>query len=128
MTSQYQPILVGFENAEAINTLLERVGLAPDLGAFLSEHLQIVLRQQYADLDIEFIEFVKACNCNADGVPALKSNILKLSRLSIPFDANVVVTARKQRYKLRLDVIINATLAGESYNVSSDVKIRGQTF
>lgn len=128
MTSPRQIAVVGFEKADAMNLLLERLGLVPDLGAFLSEHLLGVLRQQYSDLEIESIEFIGSGNCTAEGMETSSPNVVFVRTLSLPFNINTVVAARMERYSLDLNVILNATLTGNNYDIKSDVRVQGQTF
>ncbi len=128
MTSPRQIAVVGFEKADAINLLLERLGLVADLGAFLSEHLLGVLRQQYSDLEIESIEFIESGNCTADGMETTIPHVVCVRTLSLPFNIKTVVTARMERYSLNLTVILNATLTGNKHDIKSDVRVQGQTF
>jgi hypothetical protein len=128
MTNPRRPAVLGFEKADAISTLLGRMGLVSDLGAFLSGHLLAVLRHQYSDLEIESIEFMGSGNCSVDGVETTNPYIVHVQTLSLPFNVNTVVTARKERYSLNLHVVLNAKLTGSNYDIKSDVMVQGQTF
>lgn len=127
MAGKRPPTLVGFENVDAVNSLMEQVGLTADLGAFLSDHLLDVLRQQYSDLNIESVEFMRAGNCNADGV-SWNPGTVKLNSLSLPIDVKLVVTAANERYSLQVHVVVNAKLQGDKYEFQSDVMVKDQTF
>lgn len=47
--------LINFDNVDAINELLERIGITAELGVFLREHLTQVLRQQHPDVVIQSV-------------------------------------------------------------------------
>jgi hypothetical protein len=125
---QLQPSLIGFEKADSANALLAQIGLGPDLGSILANHLSLVLRQQYSDLQIESIEFVSVGSCGAGGMPTANPETIGITTLSLPVHTEIVVVASKERYKLSLEVIINGTLEGDKYNVKSDVIVKAQMF
>lgn len=128
MTNAHRPALLGFEKVGSVSALLADMGLAVDLGAFLSEHLLEVLRRQHGQLNIESIKFVGAGNCNAGGKQPETPNIVHLHSISVPCDVDAIVIVGKERYSLNLQVVLNCNFAQHGSAFTSDVLVKNQTF
>jgi len=66
--------------------------------------------------------------CDASGMSTSNPRLIGIKTLSLPVEVEVVVVARNERYSLRLRIVFNAKLAGEKYDVKSDLHIEAQTF
>jgi len=119
--------LISFDNVDAINELLERIGITAELGVFLGEHLTQVLRQQHPDVVIQSIEFLRAGDCSADGSRTSEGQIIQVDSLCIPIDTRVVLVSNSRTHDLNLHVRIIANCANGKFHIKTDVIVQRQS-
>ena len=118
--------IVGFENVDDVNDLLERIGITESLGEFLARHLTDVLRKQYSSIVIESIELVVVHDCSAGGMPTSQPSIIELDSLLIPVDTRALVRSDAEVYQLDLHVRIKAEKQDEIFDIETDVLVQDQ--
>jgi len=119
--------LVDFNGIDATNTLLRQVGVGADLGQFLAEHVQNVLRQQYADLSLKLVKLVSIGDCTVGGQEAEERQTVRIDSLSIPIVIEAVVIVQKETHCLELAVTVRAKATGVTYQVDSDIVVQRQS-
>lgn len=118
--------MINFDKANAIDQLLERIGIVSGLGAFLAGHLSTVLRKQHDDLEITSIEYIGADNCLAGG-SSVSDTIVVLDSFQIPINTHVVlITNSNQMHELDLHVRIIANALDGVLDIKTDVIVRSQ--
>jgi len=102
--------LINFEENDAANDLLRDFGFVVNLGEFLVEHLEDVLRKQYPSTDVQSIELLQLHNCSVGGMPSNSDlTIILANSFSLPVDVATIVRVEGQRAKLKLQVVIRVT-------------------
>lgn len=118
--------LMNFGSVDAINELLNRIGMTAKLGEFLVNHLTQVLRDQHSDVVIKSVEFIKADDCSVDGERFSDGSIISVDSLGIPIDVHVALVSNNRRLELDLQVRIIAHRMGGAYDVKTDVIVQRQ--
>jgi hypothetical protein len=119
--------LINFDGLDAINELLERIGIASKLGPFLAEHLTKVLRKQRPDVAIVSIKFVGAGDCSAEGEHRSQGQIVQLDSLCIPIDTHVILVSNSRMHQLDLNVRIMASASDGAFDIKTDVIVQHQS-
>ena len=120
--------LINFDDVNAINELLEHIGVSAKLGPFLGEHLTQVLGQQQPDINIESIEFIGAGDCSTEGMQNSDAgHIVQIDALTIPLNVHVVLISNDRIHHLDLHVKIMAKSSDGKYAITTDVIIQRQS-
>lgn len=119
--------LINFDNVDAINELMQRIGITTELGVFLGEHLTKVLRKQHPDVAIQSIEFLEAGDCSADGSQTSEGEVIQVDSLCIPIFTRVLLVSNSRKHELDLHVRIIANSANGTFDIKTDVIVQRQS-